>query len=644
MNQPRTSQGLWRLLPLAAAVVIAACASRGRNGRDGGDGQGGPPGTPAAAAPRVDRITPPVGSRRSVVFVYGTNFSATATDDEVRFGGQAGDVVFASPTEIRVKPPTGLAYGPAPVSVTVNDQTSVSVAFEYAPSGAVVPDVALAAPVAPGSGIALADGTLLVPDGVSASILSIAADGTVRVFLHDPQLLAGVRRLVVAASGRVFAFSTVTPGIVSFDPAAPDLLVEHWGQAWRSGSFDANGNLYAIPEGSDQVDLFDANGTFTPAWGTVTAGSGPVDVQVLGATVYVGLDGTVHEVDQFGAMGGLATPLTTTGIAAIHCLAADGAALLAGGSFTATGSQEGVADIDAGNGTITAISGDAAGEGRYVEVDGVLALQTGDIVVSDAVGSVGQLAAGNVLTLRAAGVERAHAAELDGTGGVVGAVYNGAFVPGWIVDEALDGTTRVLAQGFFGGLAPGIDAQHVRAVRRDAQQVVSVDLASGATATFADASALTDPVGLAVDDAGNVYVSGTADDAIAAYDANGALVSATFAALTAPGLLYVDGPVMYVAQPSLGEARRVVLADGTVSDWLVSTTGVTAPTSFFRDADDSTMRLYVSDPVDGRLWLIDTYGFVSPFAGTIPGAGAVAQNPDGTLIVSTQSGRVLLTP
>ena len=632
----------WMCL-MSAAILAAGCrGGKGGAGSPGPDGTPGPTATPLAGAPRADRLTPSIGSRRSVVFVEGTSFSAVLAENEVRFAGLAGDVLAASATELQVRPPIGLAFGDAPVTVTVHQQTTAALAFQYAPSGTAVPGLS-SSMVDPGLGVELSDRRVLIPDAQTGSILAIATNGATTLLVQDAELL-GVRRLVESPSGRIFAFATLSDGIFSVDPADGALFVEHWGTAYRSGSFDSNGVLYAIPAGADQLDKFNADGS-AGASVSLPPGSAPVDVQVIGTTQYVAINGAAPGV--LAVSGGVVSPLTSTGITEMHCLSSDGVALLAGGVFTIAGAQEGVVRID-NAGTITAVTADPAGESRYARVQGVIKLQSGDLLVSDGVASSVSVLSGATLTVKAAGAARAHTTIRNGANdGTLSAIYNGAFVPGFVVETFDDGATNVRAQGIFGGMIAGDDATHVAVVRRDVVDVASIDLATGvAIPVFSVAAQTSAPLGLARDAGGSYYVSSPSTDRISKYDGNGAIIAADFpaATITAPEALLADGTILYVTQPSLGEARKIVLSTGAVNDWLQASVGVGEPTSIFHDPDDSNLRLYVADRAAGRLWLIDAGGFVSPFGVSVSGARAVAQKADGTLVVTGDFGQQFLTP
>src|SRR5688572_28980344 len=75
--------------------------------------------------PAISDVSPDEGIVDSRVTITGTHFSATATDNTVKFNGTVASVINCSATSIVVKVPSGATTGP--VTVTVEDRgTAIS--------------------------------------------------------------------------------------------------------------------------------------------------------------------------------------------------------------------------------------------------------------------------------------------------------------------------------------------------------------------------------------------------------------------------------------------------------------------------------------------------------------------------------------
>lgn len=621
------------------AIPVAACA-RGPNGPAGPDGDPGPPGT-TAAAPRVDAVTPPVGSLRNVLLVTGTNFSAVAGENDVRFGGSYGVVLEATSTALTVALPEDLDEGYAPLTVTRGQRTSAAVGFTVVPSGTDVGGLD-AIPVLPGEPAELADGTVLVPDAARGQVLSIAADGTVSVLARGGGLVAPAR-LLPAPDGSVLAFDEGAGGILAIDPADGAVRVHVWGVGYRAGTFDAAGNLYALHPSGESVDRIGVDGTFTADWCTLVAGAGAVDVQVIGTDLFVGLDGALPGLVGCTTTAAGAATVVAGPFTAVRSVAVEGAEVLAAGIFTETNGQEGVVRITADGMTITAVTTDAAGEGRYGEIAGAVRRQGGEYLITDAVtGGVLELDAGAITVLAGAAGPDAFLLQV---GEVLHASRgNGAFLPGWIVRLSADGTSRVLAHGTgFAQLAPGADATTLLAVRPEEGDVVSVAVADG-TVTPLFAVTGSAPTGLARDASGNHYVSDPVDGAVARYDAAGVLLANPWVSVAGASGMRIDGTVLEILQPASGEAARANVLNATVTPWVVPAAGVVAPSATLRDSDPSTTRIVLADRGGNRLYVVDGEGFVSDFTDSVDAPGGLAQRADGMILVSAADGVRLVTP
>lgn len=623
------------LLPILLAAAGAAC--RGPAGRAGKPGDPGDPGS-GGSAPRIQSLTPPVGSVRNLVTILGTNFDPALTGDDVRFGGDAGQVTFASATELQVVPPFNLAPGVEPVTVSVGAQVSNAAGFTLVESGTGVDFAAAAIAARPGDPALLADGTVIVPDG-AGGILSLSTSGVLTV-VATGQGLASPSRVIPRQDGSLLVADPSAGGLLQVDPVSGVVTVVHWGSGYAGASEDAAGNLYLIPASGDRVDRLAADGTYTTGWGTLVAGAGAVDLQVVGGEVFVALDGAAKAIVKYAIPAGgspSAVPVTTT-IGAIHCLSASGGALLAGGTFSATGNSEGVAKITTDGLTVTAMTA----TGEYGRVDGVLERQAGDLLMID--GLAGAIEHGGPHPFVLAGTA-AHAVSSVRSGGVTYvSVHNGATIPGWIEALADDGSSRLVATGSFSELQV-LDAQTLISLSPDTPAAERVTIATGVVdVPFLLPSTLAGATGVALDSAGNWFFADPVTNHLAKLDSAGNVVALDFAPVTGAASLRVEGGYLYVAEPSQGRVDRVALADGTVIAWIAAAAGLTAPAASLHDIDPSVTHLYVPDAGTGALYLVDSAGFVEPYGPPVADAASVTQQEDGMIVVGGSDGLHRITP
>jgi hypothetical protein len=104
-------------------------------------------GSSAPARPTLAALSQDRGSVGTIVTLTGANFSATASDNVVKFGTiTAGTPVSASPTTLRVAVPAGLTASATPVSVTVETAgraTETGRPFEVVARGTVLKDLTI---------------------------------------------------------------------------------------------------------------------------------------------------------------------------------------------------------------------------------------------------------------------------------------------------------------------------------------------------------------------------------------------------------------------------------------------------------------------------------------------------------------------
>lgn len=101
------------LFALAIMAIISSCAK---------DDSPGPP--PVSSKPKITDFTPKTGPVGTEVTIMGTNFSATAANNEVMFGEVAANVKNATATSILVNVPVGAIT--SKITVTVDGETATS--------------------------------------------------------------------------------------------------------------------------------------------------------------------------------------------------------------------------------------------------------------------------------------------------------------------------------------------------------------------------------------------------------------------------------------------------------------------------------------------------------------------------------------
>lgn len=81
--------------------------------------------SPAPVKPVITNITPLLGSPGDTITITGSNFSATAGENTVKFGGDvSAEIIGATATELRVKVPQGAVTGA--ITVTTGNQSVAS--------------------------------------------------------------------------------------------------------------------------------------------------------------------------------------------------------------------------------------------------------------------------------------------------------------------------------------------------------------------------------------------------------------------------------------------------------------------------------------------------------------------------------------
>jgi len=101
-----------KVLALTLAITVFSC------GKDDG------PDTPTPQSPEITSFSPTSGPVGTTVEISGKNFSATTTDNTVKFNGQVASVQLATTTKLTVTVPEGATTGN--ITVKVGDKTATS--------------------------------------------------------------------------------------------------------------------------------------------------------------------------------------------------------------------------------------------------------------------------------------------------------------------------------------------------------------------------------------------------------------------------------------------------------------------------------------------------------------------------------------
>ncbi len=107
------------------------------------------PPTPPAPSPKITSISPTTGAAGTVVTITGSDFSATATSNTVKFNGTDATVTSATVNQLVVTTPAGGSSGA--ITVTTPDGSVTGPSFTYT-AVTVAPTISAIAPVAGSAG------------------------------------------------------------------------------------------------------------------------------------------------------------------------------------------------------------------------------------------------------------------------------------------------------------------------------------------------------------------------------------------------------------------------------------------------------------------------------------------------------------
>lgn len=249
-----------KLICLVGLFTLAAC--------DSGPGESlYDPDVQLAPDPVISSIEPQGVALAGVdvLTITGENFSSNPEHVNVYFDGEPGEVLEASPTQVRVRPPNtpNPALG---VRVSVVGAESFSNTVDYALEAALETFGDITAFEAPFAIATNADGTLYVSlfrDNISVGIKKITPDG-VRSDFSDSRFKWD--DFALGPDGFLYAVRNIRASF-RFPPEGGDQetfgVVDDASTNLRALAFDADGNLWA---GGENANLYriDATGTVMP--------------------------------------------------------------------------------------------------------------------------------------------------------------------------------------------------------------------------------------------------------------------------------------------------------------------------------------------------------------------------------------------
>jgi Chitobiase/beta-hexosaminidase C-terminal domain/FG-GAP-like repeat/Bacterial Ig-like domain (group 3) len=471
----------------------------------------------------------------------------------------------------------------------------------------------------------------------------VAVDSAGNLYIADANNL--VIRVVAAASGII---STVAGDGSACTSAGGD-----GGPATSAGfcypagvTADGAGNLYVADGRTPRIRQVRVSSlpptaqtaapTFSIPPGTY---AGPQTVTVAdstpGAAIYVSLDGSAPKTAGIGYLG----PITVSGGMTIEAIAvAPGfmASAPATTSYTITSEPTAVITTVAGDGVSGFSSGGGSpGNAQLGSLAGVAVDHSGNLFFADATNDVvWELTAKTGLLSIVAGLGQPSIGDNSGLGASV--QFNGP------AGVAVDGTGNLFiadtGDNVVWKVAAGTGLIQIYAGQEFSP--LGTNLGDGGPATSAS---LVEPSGLAVDSAGNLYISESGEGLVRFVSASTGVITsvagvgpavdgsnadgipATSANLPSPGALALDGNGnLYIAQPFYGRVRKVTLSTGLI------TTVAGNGDSFGSSGDggpalkaevfpqglaiDSAGNLYLSDPAEIRKISAAT-GIISNFAG-----------------------------
>jgi len=466
--------------------------------------------------------------------------------------------------------------------------------------------------------------------------IGVAVDSAGNLYIADESNY--VVRMVAAANGAIstLAGSKVPCPLSNGDggPASHATFCEPFGV-----TVDGAGDLYIADVGAGRVRLVLASSTaptmqtaaptFSVSTGTYTA---PQTVTVTdstpGAAIYITMDGSTPTAGVLGYLG----PINVSGSMTIKAIAAAPGytpSAVATAQYTITAQPPAVITTVAGDGAAGfSDGGGVPANAQFGDLAGITFDHSGNLFFVDSTNCVvWELAAKTGLLSSGATVCQA------GRSGSAA-----PSLPGIVIDSA--GNLFVADPSFnvVWKVAAGTGVTTIYAGGGARSPVPGGGIGDGGPATSAY---VVEPTGLAIDNAGNLYISdyqglvrlvsaSTGIITTVAGVGNGMVglrkdnIPATSANLEGPGALALDSSGnLYIAQPTVGRVRKVTLSTGIITtvagdgdpgssgDGGLATQAEVSPQGL---AFDSAGNLYISDPTEIRK-VSQATGIISRFAG-----------------------------
>jgi sugar lactone lactonase YvrE len=213
-----------------------------------------PANPPPPPVPTITAISPTSGPFNTAVTITGTNFSATGSDDTVKFNGAVATVQSATATSIVAIVPVGADTGV--VTVTVNAKTATGPVFDYIYTYTL-------------STLA-GDGNLGYVDGAGASAefkqpTGVAVDGQGNVYVVDTYNNV-IRKITASGVVSTLAGSTIA-GYVDGPASSAEFLNPFGGIA-----VDGQGNVYVTDTYNNNIRKITSSGDVSTFAGKAPGG------------------------------------------------------------------------------------------------------------------------------------------------------------------------------------------------------------------------------------------------------------------------------------------------------------------------------------------------------------------------------------
>lgn len=257
----------------------------------------------SGAAPTIAAVNPTSGPDSTIVTISGTDFGATAADDNVSFNGKQAVLVSASTTQIQAMVP--ILAGTGALTVTVNGKTVTAETFIYDTTWHLTSIVHnLVVPF----GLSIdAGGYLYIGTSVPQAINKISSQGVVSTFAP----IVSTTGTAIDATGNLYVsaiVSTDSSTIFKINPAGVvSVFAADSGEVSGLALDAVSGNLYAANYARSSVDKITPQGVvsvfarnlYIPSGITVTS-DGTVYVNNYSSPGYTPANGVITKITSSG--------------------------------------------------------------------------------------------------------------------------------------------------------------------------------------------------------------------------------------------------------------------------------------------------------------------------------------------------------